>query len=184
MTTSTTSDSNRRKWLIGAAGIAAAGVGAGWALRRHRAGPATVLSPAASAFWGARFERPGGGELVPADLRGKPLLLNFWATWCAPCVKELPELAQFSREFKAKGWQVVGLAVDAPTPVREFLQKLPLDFDLGLAGLTGTDLTRTLGNTQGGLPFSVAFNAEGELIWRKLGATNLAELKQLAGTLA
>lgn len=172
--------SNRRKWLIGAAGVGAAAVGASLAWRRQAAPPPAALSPAATEFWAGRFERPEGGELIAAELRGKPLLLNFWATWCAPCVKELPELAQFHREFKPAGWQVVGLAVDAPTPVRAFLKKLPLDFPLGLAGLTGTSLTRTLGNTQGGLPFSVAFGASGELIWRKLGATNLEELRQLA----
>ena len=181
MTTPTT-NSNRRLWLIGAAGVGAAAVGAGLALRRPTVPAPAIVSPAAAAFWAARFEQPGGGELVAAALRGKPLLLNFWATWCAPCVKELPELAQFGRESKSKGWQVVGLAVDAPTPVREFLQKIPLDFPVGLAGLTGTELTRTLGNTQGGLPFSVAFGANGEVIWRKLGATNLEELRQLART--
>lgn len=176
----TTTNPNRRKWLIGSVGLGAAAIGAGLALRKQ----AAPMSPAASAFWSARFERPLGGELVVAELRGRPLLLNFWATWCAPCVKELPEIAQFEREFKAKGWRVMGLAVDAPTPVREFLQKLPLDFPIGLAGLTGTDLTRTLGNSQGGLPFSVAFGASGEVIWRKLGATSLAELRELGGRTA
>jgi len=181
--TTPTKNSSRRNWLIGAAGVGAAAVGVGFALRRQAAAPpVAAVSPAAAAFWAARFEQPGGGELVTAALRGKPLLLNFWATWCAPCVKELPELAQFGREFKAKGWQVVGLAVDAPTPVREFLQRIPLDFPVGLAGLTGTALTRTLGNTQGGLPFSVAFGANGEVIWRKLGATHLEELQHLART--
>jgi thiol-disulfide isomerase/thioredoxin len=183
--TTTTTTSGRRKWLLGAAGVGAAAIGAGLALRKQMAAAPAPLSAAASAFWAARFERPtAGGELVAAELRGQPLLLNFWATWCAPCVKELPELAQFEREFKAKGWRVVGLAIDAPTPVREFLQKLPLEFPIGLAGLTGTELTRTLGNTQGGLPFSVAFGADGEVIWHKLGATNLEELRLLGRQVA
>ena len=184
MTTKPLTNSSRRNWLIGVAGVGAAAVGAGLALRRPPVAPMAAVSPAATAFWAARFEQPGGGQLVAATLRGQPLLLNFWATWCAPCVKELPELAQFGREFKAKGWQVVGLAVDAQAPVQEFLKKISIDFPMALAGLTGTELTRTLGNTQGGLPFSVAFGADGEVIWRKLGATNLEELRRLAGTQA
>jgi len=178
------STGGRRKLLLAAAGIAAGAAGLGLAWRRHQAeNPA--LSPAEQSFWAARFDRPtpdaatGAKDLATADFRGKPLLVNFWATWCPPCVKELPELAQFHREFQVEGWQLLGLAVDAPTPVREFLQKLPLDFPQGLAGLVGTELTRSLGNSQGGLPFSVAFAANGRVMWRKLGATNLAELRQL-----
>ena len=120
---------NRRGILIGA-GIGAAALGAGLALRR-RPEPAAPLSTEANAFWSARFERPEGGELSAASLRGQPLLLNFWATWCAPCVKELPELVQFQQEHRAQGWRVLGLAVDAPTPVREFLKKMPLEMAIG-----------------------------------------------------
>ena len=176
-----TINERRRNWLITGAGLAALGLGLGLAWRQQ-AGRA--LSTEALAFWSARFDRPEGGELVAASMQGRPLLLNFWATWCPPCVQELPELAQFQREFRTQGWQVLGLAVDSPTPVREFLKKLPLDFDIGMAGLTGTELTRKLGNTQGGLPFSVAFGADGEVIWRKLGSTNLEELRELAKGLA
>ncbi|MBT9493719.1 MAG: TlpA family protein disulfide reductase [Paucibacter sp.] len=172
---------SRRNWLI-AAGVGAAAVGVGVSLLRKPAAP-PPLSAAAASFWAGRFDRPDGGELLSTEFHGRPLLLNFWATWCPPCVKELPELAQFQQEFKPKGWQVLGLAVDSPSAVREFLKKLPLDFALGLAGLTGTELTRTLGNSQGGLPFSVAFDASGELVWRKLGATHLAELREMAAKL-
>lgn len=176
----------RRKWLSAAlgtvAGLAALGWGLKLGLRREEAAqaPSAPVSEAAQAFWTAEFERPEGGELLRvASLRGQPLLVNFWATWCAPCVKELPDIAQFQREFAPLGWRVLGLAVDAPTPVREFLKKLQLDFPQGMAGLTGTTLAGTLGNTQGGLPFTVAFDAQGEILWRKLGATTLDELRQL-----
>jgi len=172
---------SRRQWLVGGAvGLGAIALGVRFALRQQ----SQPLSASAAAFWSSRFEQAGGGERAITDWRGKPLLLNFWATWCAPCVKEIPELDQFQREFASQGWQVLGLAVDAPTPVREFLKKIPVGFPVGMAGLTGTDLARTLGNTQGGLPFSVAFGPSGEPVWRKLGATSLTELREMAASVA
>ena len=170
---------NRRHALLtGGVALAGAAAGAGWAWWRHRETEGDA--GAEQAFWQERFDRPEGGELVMSTLRGQPLVLNFWATWCAPCVKEMPLLDAFYKEHKAKGWQVVGLAVDSPSPVREFLSKVPISFPIGLAGLTGVDLNRALGNPSGALPFSVAFDARGNAIFRKLGLLKPEDLAQWA----
>ena len=169
-------NTNRRKLLLIAAGAGAAAIGATLAWRHQKA--AGPVSGPAQAFWDARFEKLDGTELLTASLRGKPLVLNFWASWCAPCVKEMPQIAQFARE--TPDWQVLGLAVDAKEPVQNFLKKLPVDINIALAGMTGSDLARQLGNAQGGLPFSVAFNSDGEMIWQKLGSTSIDELRALA----
>lgn len=165
---------NRRQWLAtgGVAAAAAAG-GAGWAWWRVHS---SQLSEAEQTLWAQRFDQPSGGELVMAPLLGRPMVLNFWATWCAPCVKEMPLLDAFHRQHQARGWQVIGLAVDGPTPVREFLAKLPVGFPIGLAGFNGVDLARSLGNASGGLPFSVVFDRRGAAVFRKLGIVTEQEL--------
>jgi thiol-disulfide isomerase/thioredoxin len=194
--TAPVSGTSRRRLLVGAAGGAAfAGLARGW---WRRGAPAASTAPATqatttvphaavdpgapagadalSALWALRVAQPQGGELDLASLRGKPLLVNFWATWCAPCLREMPEIDRFHREFSPRGWQVLGLAIDGPTPVREFLARVKIGFPIGLAGLDGTDLVHTLGNPQGGLPFSVMISAGGQVLHRKMGATDFAEL--------
>ncbi len=166
--------------LAGAVGTAAAvaGIGAAW----WRLRPEELALP--SGFWQTRFEKPEGGELVLANYRGKPLVLNFWATWCPPCITELPLLERFAREQRGRGWTVLALAVDSPTPVREFLLKRPLALPVGLAGLDGIEFGRSLGNTQGGLPFTVVLGSDGTVRSRKLGALKEPELQAWIAAIA
>ncbi|PRD66832.1 TlpA disulfide reductase family protein [Malikia granosa] len=131
-----------------------------------------------AAFWSQSWESPNGQPLAAADLRGRPLLVNFWATWCPPCVEELPLLDQFYQSRRAQGWQLLGLAIDQPSAVRAFLARRPLSFPIGLAGLGGTELSRELGNSNGGLPFSVLFDPAGRLVERKLGRLHAEDLER------
>ena len=170
----------RRKLLGAGVAVAAASMGLGWALRRQSEMPPKAADDLDKAgpvdVWRLRFEKPGGGELALATLRGRPLVLNFWATWCPPCVEEMPLLDRFQQEHRAAGWQVLGLAVDTAPPVREFLARHPVSFAIGLAGMPGVTLSRSLGNSGGALPFSVIFDSQGGAIERKLGALKWDEL--------
>jgi thiol-disulfide isomerase/thioredoxin len=172
-----------RRALFAASGLAAAAAGAGlswWQSRPAQPSPDTSPGPD---LWSLRFARPHGGDLVMARLRGRPLVLNFWATWCPPCVREMPQLSRFAREFGPAGWQVVGLAAESAEPVRRFLQNLPIDFPVGLAGMQALELSRELGNAQGALPFTAVFDPLGHKVQQRLGETHFDELAQWAQAL-
>lgn len=169
----------RRRLLIGGVAAAAAIGGAGLALWRLQPGATSAASPAGpeAALWGLNLETPTGTPLAVAGFRGKPLVVNFWATWCPPCVEELPLLDRFYRENAGKGWQVFGMAIDQPSAVRSFLQKTPVGFPIGMAGLGGTDLVKSLGNLSGGLPFTVVLGSEGGVRHRKMGQISTTDLQ-------
>ena len=156
------------------AGVAGAGA-AWWKFQPKNATPAETAKIVES-FWAMSFDTPDGKPLPMSSFRGKFLLVNFWATWCPPCVEELPLLDFFYQENKNKNVQIVGLAVDQPSAVRTWLRTRPLNFPVGMAGLGGTELSKSLGNVSGGLPFSVVFATSGQLLHRKTGKVLPEEL--------
>jgi len=166
----------RRRWLMGVvAGVAALG-GTGLALKANPS-KESGASSAESAFWKLEFAAPDGTVLRMASLQGKPLLLNFWATWCPPCVAELPSLSRFYQSNSIKGWQVLGVAVDQLAAVQRFLAKSPVAFPVVLAGMEGVEISRTLGNLSGGLPFSVVLGSDGVVAHRKMGQVSPDDLR-------
>jgi thiol-disulfide isomerase/thioredoxin len=167
---------NRREWGLVGAGAAAAVAGLAWQIWRGTGGLAPAGDEAPASLWAGRFERPEGGALEMATLRGAPLVLNFWATWCPPCVREMPEIDRFARQFAARGVRVVGLAVDHPGAVRAHLARAPVSYTIALAGFEGAELSRSLGNASGSLPFTAVFDRQGRMVGRRLGQTSFAEL--------
>ena len=167
--------------LYGGVAAAAALAGAGaawWKFQPHGDMASAAVVDATKDFWAMRFDGPDGKEVAMSSFRGKLLLVNFWATWCPPCVEELPLLDFFYQENKNKNVQIVGLAVDQPSAVRTWLEKRPLNFPVGMAGLGGTELSKSLGNTSGSLPFTVVFGTSGQLLHRKIGKVLPEELVQ------
>jgi thiol-disulfide isomerase/thioredoxin len=191
----------RRSWIAAAAVAAAMGAGLSW-WRRTTPGAAPTASADRSAD--ARAARdPGkqsigaaadeavaqlfalelkgpGGEPVPMDqFRGKRLVINFWATWCAPCVEEMPELSAMAAELSGSDIVFVGIAIDQAPNVARFVEKLPVSYPIVVAGPAGIGLVTALGNAQGGLPFTVVLAGDGRIRQRYLGKVPMAALRQV-----
>lgn len=165
----------RRRILVGA-GAMGASLGLGMSWWSSHAGTAVQSGEPIPGFWSLQWATPQGSPLLLQSFRGKPLLINFWATWCPPCIDELPLINAFYKQNRAKGWQVIGLAIDKPASVKAFLQKSPLEFPVAVEPLNGSDLARQLGNPSGALPFSVVISGQGGIAQRKLGRVKQEEL--------
>lgn len=165
-----------RRAVFGVVGVAAAAAGIGLASRRlglSEVGDVTAWS----ALWTSEFETPAGAKLDMRTLQGKRLLLNFWATWCPPCVEELPLIDSYFSASSSKSLQFLALALDKPEAVKAFVARRPLKMPVAIAAVGGLDLAKSMGNLVGGLPFTVILDAQGRIVQRKMGPVLETELK-------
>jgi thiol-disulfide isomerase/thioredoxin len=114
-----------------------------------------------------------------SEWRGKVLVCNFWATWCAPCREEIPMLVGMRDKYLPQGLEIVGIAIDNAAKVREFSASFKISYPVLIAEAGGLDLMRGLGNQGGGLPYTVIADRSGELVHRRLGLLKRAELEAL-----
>jgi thiol-disulfide isomerase/thioredoxin len=166
----------RRVFLKGTALAAAAWVSS-LALPR-----ADVMAASAHPFYRTSYPGLNTDPAPISQYLGKPLVLNFWATWCAPCVKEMPDLDALQAAHPHV--QIVGVAVDTAKNVDTFIKKVPVSYPLVIAGHGGIQQMRELGNTTGGLPYTVLFTSSGELSRQILGQINPEKLGPMLADLS
>ena len=111
--------------------------------------------------------------------RGKVLVINFWATWCPPCLQELPEFIRLQNEYGPRGLQFIGVAIDEPQPVSDFALRLGVNYPMLLAGDTGIGLSQRLGNVLSAVPFTVIVNRAGLAEHVQPGEISRARLLEL-----
>lgn len=161
--------------LVAGAALAAGALVAPAILRRSDSGGDSLAS--------AQFVDLEGKTRSVAEWRGKWLVANFWATWCAPCLEEIPLLMAARRLRTGNGLEVVGIAIDQEAKVSQFASKMQIDYPVLIAGADGLDLIRKLGNRSGGLPFTVFLNRAGRIAQVKLGVLRQPELDAILASL-
>jgi thiol-disulfide isomerase/thioredoxin len=174
-----------RKEIMTYTGVAllCGAIGAYVALRRHPVAPpapvAAVTAPAGpvDALFGQSMNDASGASHALSRWKGKALVVNFWAPWCAPCVAEMPELDQLATASAARNINVIGIGIDSPANIAEFATRLKISYPLYVAGLSGTELARQFGNSAGGLPYTVLIGADGKVIKTYLGKLKFDELQ-------
>jgi len=144
-------------------------------------GPASAS--AVQKLWASSLPDATGANQALARYRGKPVVVNFWASWCAPCVQEMPALSALSQQYAPKSIQFIGIGVDTAANIATFLNKVPVKYPVYVAGFGGADISRNLGDAAGGLPFTVVIDRTGVVRYSKLGKVDEAELKQVLGSL-
>jgi thiol-disulfide isomerase/thioredoxin len=169
----------RRRILIVAVGLLALAIGGYVGHRVLTPGESSGVGGDASMLLGVALPDASGNQQPLSQWKGKVLVVNFWATWCPPCRDEMPEFVLAQRELGGRGVQFVGIAVDEPDKVRHFAREIGLNYPALIGGYGAIELSRTLGNRVGGLPFTVIVDRGGRVAHVQLGPLPDAKLRSI-----
>ncbi len=171
----------QRALLYVVAAVAAASTGL--ALRQHelaqrRADTQALVSPETLGAPAAALQLPDldGQMHALSDYRGRVVLVNFWATWCPPCLREIPTLQQVRTRYRDHGFEILGVAVDGAEAVRAFVAEHGIGYPQLIAGPTGSGVMAAFGNRHGVLPYSLLVDRAGTVRMAHAGALESEDL--------
>ena len=166
--------------LFAAVAIASAVAGAAYYLGYRGAdAPRAEDRAIVERLFAARLADLGGAARSLEPWRGRVLVVNFWATWCAPCREEIPGFVKLQARYGAQGLQFVGIAIDDPSKVVPFAREFGINYPLLTGGLEALELLRQSGNRAGVLPYTVVIDRKGNLVSRERGGLKEARLETL-----
>jgi thiol-disulfide isomerase/thioredoxin len=145
-------------------------LGGGIIARHFLLSPVVQTSQATSPSPDFSFPDPSGKAHHSAEWQGKIRIINFWATWCPPCIKEIPEFINMQKQYGEKGVQFVGIAIEDREPVAEYLKSIAINYPILIGGDDAVALSQQMGNSINAVPFTVVVNREGQIIHRQPGA--------------
>jgi len=114
-----------------------------------------------------------------SEWQGKIRIINFWATWCPPCLKEIPEFIALQEQYADKGVQFIGIAIDDLEPVEKYLASTKINYPILIAGVTGITLAQQLGNSVDAVPFTVVVNRQGQIIHQHRGEFSREQIMEI-----
>jgi thiol-disulfide isomerase/thioredoxin len=165
-----------RALIYTAVGLLFAAAGAYFGMRHVE--PAPAESAAVSKLFSQSLPDTKGQPQPLSQWKDKALVLNFWATWCAPCVDEMPELSALQTEVAPANVQILGIGIDSAANIAQFASKYKITYPLYTGGLDATELSRQFGNKAGGLPFTVLVGRDGRVKKTYLGRLKIEELRK------
>lgn len=163
-------------WLLGIVAVLCGALGIYFGLQKWQ--PKPPSAGAESRFFSHSLTDVNNKSTKMSEWQGKLLLVNFWATWCAPCVEEMPELSELQSSQQFKNLQIIGIGIDSAANIQEFAGKYKIHYPLYVAGMNGIELSRQLGNQQGGLPFTLLIGPDGQVKKTYLGRLNMDVLRK------
>ena len=173
-----TSARSRSRFSNPAFAVLAFGVGilaaaAGYWMHAARIAPAALPI---DGLWSAEFKDLSGRSIKMSALKGQPMVVNFWATWCGPCIEEMPDFQRASQTPEGRNVKFVGIGIDYANNMKSFADKIGVSYLLLESGARGLDVVKSIGNTAGVLPFTLIIDRSGAVVSRKVGRIEYTEL--------
>ena len=130
-----------------------------------------VMSPSEQILTSPEFNLPDltGKAHSNKEWQGKIQIINFWATWCAPCRKEIPEFIAFQSKYADKNVQFIGIAIDDKTAVGDYLKTINSNYPMLIGGDAAMALAQQFGNHIGALPYTVVIDTQGHVVHQQAG---------------
>jgi len=175
----------RTRWIVVFAVVGFVALAGGFYARQSADEPSTrnVVGSDAGPLLGVALPDTRGRDQPIGQWKGKVLIVNFWATWCVPCREEMPLFVKTQRDLGDQGVQFVGVAIDQPDKIDAFAAEIELNYPALVGGYGAIELSKTMGNRLGALPFTVIVDRAGKVAHTQLGPLKDGQLRSIIGQL-